>query len=200
MNDIEMERLYRDMAASYSESCGARLKRELAELEASGSGLATEAFERRLRGRLRARRRRTAVWISVAAACVILLVLLPALPGRLRVSAPPHALLDEPGQYDVIPLGFSLPEGFAVTEVEQDREKTVYYLSVPLSEGIVMTLERASGPIPAEGLVRVPLDGKQAYGLETGDYGILLVQDDGILYTMTCRRGMDRLLELGGSI
>ncbi len=200
MNEMDRERLYREMAGSYAESYGALLKRELGELEASGAELSSGAFDEGIRKSLRARKRRTAVWISLAAACVLLLALLPVMLDLTRKAPNPDASSGDHPLYEVMPLGFELPEGFSVTKVEQDIERTVYYLNDPKSEGVVMTLEKAEGPVPHEGLDAIQLGGKQAYGLETEDYGILLIQDGGILYTMTCGRGMGSLLELGGSI
>ena len=196
MNDIDIEKLYRHMAEQYAESYGAQLKQELVELETHGVLLASREFDEKLRKNIRTRKRRPALWV-IAAACVLLLALLP---GILKISEETSLTPDIGKEYEIIQLGFALPDGFTVKNIAQDIEKTVYYLIDGNLEGVVMTLEESSGPIPRNGLEEMRVGEKRAYGLVTEDYNILMLEDSGILYTMTNRRDIAPLLELGISI
>lgn len=103
-------------------------------------------------------------------------------------------------EYEIIPLGFELPENFTVETVEQDVGKTIYYLQDMRLDDTVLTLERSDGFIVPDGLKEYEINGQTAYGTYQPDYSFLTFEKDGIVYEMTCEHDLNTLLELGAAI
>ncbi|HBU11373.1 MAG TPA: hypothetical protein DEB31_01165, partial [Clostridiales bacterium] len=101
---------------------------------------------------------------------------------------------------EVIPLGFTLPDNFSVTAVEQDVGKTVYYLQDMRLDDVVLTLERSDGFIVPDGMSEYEINGQTAYGVYKPDYSFLTFESGGLIYEMTSKHDLNTLLELGAAI
>lgn len=119
-------------------------------------------------------------------------------PFDLDQAVPPTSpLYDQPIYGEgTIPLSFSLPPDLDIIAIEQDNEKSIYYLSDVMADDIILSLEMGELPDSPPGLEPLWINDTTAYGLTCADYSLLTFQKDGIVYEMTCRYDMDTLLNL----
>ncbi len=97
----------------------------------------------------------------------------------------------------LMPLPFSLPENFTVEKSEVDDGQSIYYLNNTLQDDVVLTMEYADDTEKLfEGLTPYDLDGTPVYLRSSGGYNFLTFQQDGILYTLSCKHDVNTLLEL----
>lgn len=119
-------------------------------------------------------------------------------------EAAPEMAEDAPaagaGDYEIIPLSATLPANLTQIGVEQDNAQSIYYLSDQRQDDVVLTMEYSDSGPATDGLVQIDLDGHTTWGAVTGDYSLLTFEQDGILYTMTCKYDINTLLPLGRSI
>lgn len=115
-------------------------------------------------------------------------------------AAPSESRPSATGQ--ILPLSFSLPAQFTVSKVEQDYEKTVYYLEDENRDPVVMTLELSGDRSAFEQLTPVTLagTGREAYAHSGQGYQMLCFEEQGILYTLTCRHDINTLVSFTESI
>ncbi|MDR1439100.1 MAG: hypothetical protein LBJ10_03535 [Clostridiales bacterium] len=109
-------------------------------------------------------------------------------------------------QYDgAIPLGFALPAGFSISNAEQDREKTIYYLEHAASDDIVLVMEPSQTAaldelIGSGELNTIEIGPNIAYGAYNADFSELVFERGGIVYDMTCKYDINTLIGLCGAI
>ncbi|MDR3120394.1 MAG: hypothetical protein LBU58_03525 [Clostridiales bacterium] len=114
-------------------------------------------------------------------------------------ASPEAAGQARPGAYEVIPLGFTLADGFSIAGVEQDIERTIYYVADARNDDVVITLRQGGGAARA-GLwaLEIPIGGERqaAYGVYGADYSLLTFERGGVVYEMTCKYDLNTLLGL----
>ena len=93
-----------------------------------------------------------------------------------------------------------LPARLVLMSAEQDEAKTICYLKDSLADDVILVMEPAEGPPAGDGLAEGGLGGQTVYTRQTPDYQLLLLQKDGIGYTLTCRYELDHLLAIGKEI
>jgi hypothetical protein len=203
--DNNAENALREIAGRYAEQYGEELLRELAQREVPDADpLATQRLEWRVKQKIASEKRKPYKRVAVAlAACFALLLVTPQLfrlSNEAPVSAAPAASesADAPSSsFEIIPLSAQLPEGFTQIGFEQDNEKSVYYLSDQFQDDVVVTLEASITPPETTGLTPLSLGETEAYGAQEDGYSLLTFQNDGVLYTLTCRHDINTLLRLG---
>lgn len=100
------------------------------------------------------------------------------------------------GAVGIIPLSFALPDNLSIIAIEQDNERSIYYLSDVLQDDVVLTLEETDREPETEGLASITINDSVAYGVAGPDYSLLTFQKDGILYEMTCEHDLATLVNL----
>ena len=115
-------------------------------------------------------------------------------PGPVSPASIPAVSADTPR------LPFTLPARLVLMSAEQDEAKTICYLKDSLADDVILVMEPAEGPPAGDGLAERSLGGQTVYTRQTPDYQLLLLQKDGIGYTLTCRYELDHLLAIGKEI
>ena len=191
----DADRLFRELAGRYAELEGHALRQEL------GSRV-TPVFPPELDRRIRRSTRggsvrRLSLGLSCAAACLLAVLALPGVfqkPGPVSPASIPAVSADTPR------LPFALPARLVLMSAEQDEAKTICYLKDSLADDVILVMEPAEGPPEGDGLAERSLGGQTVYTRQTPDYQLLLLQKDGIGYTLTCRYELDHLLAIGKEI
>ncbi|MDL2234202.1 hypothetical protein LJC63_11585 [Ruminococcaceae bacterium OttesenSCG-928-L11] len=198
--------LFRQMASQYVEQAGETLRREKEQLDREQPHILTPRMDETVLGHSSPpRQNRRSLWATLAA-CILLALLMPGIvlwldlnQGGMTGSPSQAASSDTaaaPAEYAVIPLSFTLPDNFRVEEVEQDREKSIYYLDDTMKDPVVMTLEYGSAPDTA-GLVSISTRGGDLWGMTYADYSIVLFEKDGVIHTITCQNDINTLVDIG---
>ena len=115
-------------------------------------------------------------------------------------------------QFEQIALKKELPQEYAVAEVKQDGDKTIYHIESATLDDMIITLVKTSedhariaGQDAARaqaGFIKVDLlvTGRQALeaqALSKADYNLLAFRADGIDYELSCKYDINSLLTLG---
>ena len=185
----------KELANRYTRAEGVLLSKERERLPV----YETPGLDRRVRHLtvLKGKSRFSYITYIAAAACVALALLIS--PFISKVLKNGNNAVKEPEER-LIPITFTLTNSFVVTQEGLDRGESVYFLKNIKKDDVVMTLKKTSGPVETEGLTAIRLNGQTAYTRETDAYKLLVLQSDGILYTLSCRYELDTLLELGKNI
>lgn len=199
------DRLLKEIAGRYAEADGARLKREAAELEESGFAYDTARLDRRVREGTRPRRKMPYRQVGLlVAACLVVALVAPRILNLARPdssepsqSAPMEPAPDSTETFEMIPLGFELPEAFTVVDEELDRERSIYYLEDARLDDVVITLQYTPDDPDYAGLTPIPIGEGLAYGLAGADYNLLCFEREGIYYELTCRHDINTLIGIG---
>lgn len=220
---VRDDKLLRELASVYVEQYGKELQQEQAALARTpGEGISTHRLEARVRKRIAARKRRPYLQVMVSlAACVALILLAPRLldfdfsqapesggapsaSSAAESSIPSEATAPSKEapvrEFAVIPLSAQLPAGFEERGFEQDREKSIYYIGDACLDDVVLTMEESSRPLTTEGLVKISLDGTEAYGTQTQSYSLLTFRSGNVDYVLTCRHDINTLIRLGNGL
>lgn len=192
----EARLLLQEAARQYLEDEGASLRRDLAEETARGQA-PTPRLDRIVRERLRQRRRRTALLAAGAAACFLVVLALPLLFKSLSAASPPAT--ESPAAQPPV-YTRTLPVNLTVADLREDNGQSIYTLREAGGDDVIMTLEYADDPGRTDGLAPVVIQGETAYLRETPDYSLLLLEADGVRYTLTCRYHTQTLLDLAACI
>lgn len=187
----DADRLFQELAGRYAELEGESLRQELRSQTALPF---TPGLDRRIRRSTRGGTvRRLFLGLSCAAACLLAVLALPGVWRRLEPSAPPASTGEAR-------LPFTLPVGLTVENIRQDEEKTIYRLKDSLADDVILVMEPSEEPPEDRNLTEQTLGGRTVYTRQTPDYQLLLLQQDGICYTLTCRYELDNLLAIGKNI
>lgn len=218
----QQDNVFRGIASGYVEIYGGEINRENENAEQ----LDTTRVERNVKTRLRAANRNRFLRYGALAACVLIAILVPLTMRSISdtasdtasdiASAPPDsAVLSEPAsagapafeppaqvtpRYELIPLSFELPEGFAVLSAQQDMEKTVYLLNNTALDDVVLTLEKAEEAYDFSRLTSISLNGVPAYATANCDYKTLAFVKDEVLHIFTCKYELSTLINLANEI
>ncbi len=221
MKKVNEDELLRQMARQYAEQYGSRLRRENVSLRQTRLQTPRMDWTAQELHRRRRSTRRGVGW-SLAAALVVFLLSYALLQSRVGDSlfdpsdnAPTtadasHSPNHSDGSFgsqvpegEPIPLSFTLPSSFSVSDVEVDRGETIYSLDDNKDDDVVLKLSYSadSNPLPmVAGLTTFHMGDKTCYGLSTPDFKMLWIEKDGILYEMSCRYDYSTLLTLGERI
>lgn len=192
----------RALARRYAEQSGTQLNREIASVQSQGAVWNTSRLDRRV---LTRRRTRNAVIATLAAAACVALVFISPIVQNLT-STPPSAdaqgyvMRDPSAEYEIIPLGFTLPANLTESGFTQDYEKSVYTLSDNLLDDVVLTLEPYTDSALFASLAPLTIDGGGVYYTSTADFKLLTFEKDGVLYTMSCKYDINTLINLARAI
>ena len=194
--------IFKKIADQYVEVYGEKAKRELAEIERENKITASPGLEKRVRAGISGRRR-YAPWFGMLAACVLMLIALPRLIKLF--DTPPMTstgdqIADKTGSYELLSLSFEMPENFSVEKVEQDIEKTIYYLADSRLDDVVMTMEKVSESKEYGELRPLIINDTTVYGASRAEFKILKFEKDDVLYVLTCKHDINTLLELSENI
>lgn len=191
----------RRMAELYTQVEGERLRLELEALEQNGTTSITPRMDARVRARIAAKRKRFTAVAGLLAACLVLLLALPFVLQSKQANPDPvgYTPFNDPS-YAILPLNAVLPTTYEIAAVEQDIEKTVYYLESDTREPVVVTLEQTEDIAPYQALASGSLNGHSVYGEANDDYCLLAFEKSNVLYVLTCADDMNALLDIGKSI
>jgi hypothetical protein len=204
MNDAN-EKILKDLAKRYADAHGASLLSELKDMEQQKVRyLMPRADEqiRKLAGK-RTLRRKTIGWACAIAACLVLVVSIPNV-----LSAPPGSGGDLPGQAvppatdwnQVQLLSFELPAEFEVSNTELDNGMTIYSLDGNAGyDNVVLTLECPPDlpeSIPSIGMETIYIHGYPVPAKVDDRYKILRFENEGTLYTLSCKEDVGTLAYL----
>lgn len=186
----ETDRIFKELARRYVELEGDALRQELRQQPTAPY---TPQLDRKVRRHTRGRILRcAAAAVSCAAACLLAVIVLPAL-FHSAVPAPADSLSEER-------LPFSLPVNLTVSAVQQDQGKRIVYLKDIHADDVVLTMEEAESLPSGTNLTAQSLGSQTVYTRQTPDYQLLLLQKDGTLYTLTCRYELGTLTAIGEQI
>lgn len=215
MKKPDNEKIYRTIASRYQRETGEQLLREKAMLEQQSPGADTRRLDELVRrGTSRRKKIKTARWTAVIAACLLVLVLVPLWGPLLtkmgqsdsaRVNesaaaeAPNGAAASEaqPGQEELIPLHFTLPDNFTVEKAELDNGLSVYHLGDSCRDPVVMQLGYSDAyELQTDGLTQLTVNGQPVYGRSGDAYHLLTFESGGIVYTLTCAYDINTLVPI----
>jgi hypothetical protein len=190
--DHKREEIYKELADRYVEQYGARLQQEADELNTRHP--AHVSIRRKTDRRLAQQRNRryTAVFGALAACIVLFAALRLVLPDGAVL--PPDIGTATPGP--VIPLSFTLPAEFTVTDVDQDFGKTIYLMEHKWRDNVVLTLEHPEKAPVWDDFERHVLHGETVYLKTRADFNLLAFERDGVLHSFSCRYDINTLIEL----
>lgn len=223
------EKALRRIAEEYLRKYSGELRRELDALDQTRA-MPTPELDRRVHERVakikRARRRK--LLGGLAAACIVLALLTPAVWQRYSQSqlsppetsqqptqssggaqpsegapseaAPPASAVQPEPNYEILPLAFTLPEQFSVASVEQDIKKTVYTLDDTMLDPVVMTLEQSGDTAFFDSLTPITVEGHEAFGRSGDGYSLIAFEKQDILYVLTCEHDINTLTGLSRNI
>ena len=195
-NNRDADRIFRELAERYAQADGERLRGELEGLETAAA--AYPRLDRKVgTGAKERRSRRLVLGLAAAAACLLVVLAVPVLPGLLKRE---QASSSQPASDTAIAFTYTLPVNLTMAGTEQDAGQTIYTLRDSGGDDVVMVLERAELPPQAEDMRTIRINGAAAYARAEADYALLLFRKHGVLYTLTCRYELDTLLELAKEI
>jgi len=204
MKKHNSENIFEHIAQTYSESVGGELQNELKSLPPHYTPRLDQLTAKRIRSLKRRKYTRIA---GIAAACLVFVLLIPAVYRLQNLkSYDTSENLSESAQTDdsestLIPLSFSPPENFSISDTGEDNGVSIYYLADIRQDDVVMQLEYTTTAEPLfDSLKPVTISGNQAYGISTADYKMLTFVHDNILYTLTCQYDFNTLVLLSKNI
>lgn len=114
-------------------------------------------------------------------------------------APPPQSSPAEPAP-ELLPLTFTLPDNFRVTDSELDNGKSVYYLSNAFFDDVVMTMELDSDENVFAELSPLEINGQPVYYKYTSDFSVMAFEKRGITYVLTCKYDVNTLVPLAEAI
>lgn len=220
MENKQQDQLLKELAQKYADQYGYRLRQEMEQLEKENVTYLTPRLDQQVKNLLSPRKnnKRYIRMFAAIAACLVFAFILPftgqflsqnsgesaaPMPSETAQSQqeqPEPPPVSEKPQYEAIPLQFTLPNNFSVSAVEQDIEKTIYYLADAYQDPVIMTLKNQDTGLETAGLQRLFIGNAAVYGYSCADYHLLTFEKDGLVYEMTCRYDMNTLVKLGEGI
>jgi len=198
----EKEKLLQDLARMYTEEYGKALKKEHVLLEQNGDVYPTQNLERRVMETVYPQKRTWHNYFRTIAAVAAVLVLVIVGIQMLHTTSTPDfsATVPSPVHFEVIPLSFSVPEGFTNTGFEQDNEKSIYYFEDYRNDNVVLVMEKSEQKPDPAGRTLIDINGSTAYAAREEGYSLLTFSKNGVLYELTCRYDINTLTRLGYEI
>jgi hypothetical protein len=222
------DRILKEWATTYVEGFGTSLLDERATMRQQNVRYALPRADKLVRELARGRKKhkKTPLFATAAvAACLVVLVSAFVVVSNLSNSIIPQTGLDsalesengsdpessltpeqtapnkEDASTELMPLDFHLPVQFAVAESKVDNGESIYKLNNGLDDDVVLTMQQPTGQnVWFAAMDKVVIDGASVPAVITDDYKLLQFEDDGTLYTISCRNDMGTLSALYRSI
>lgn len=218
--DDKNERFFKNIASLYAEKEGGLLKEELAELEKENDIQYSPHLDRKIKNRILSLKMRKLSYalVPVAACFLLLAVYFGSLPANNRPngtpiadnapadSGSPIAQATAPAAPHSTPaisaelLSARLPYGYEITEVDYDKEKTIFHIINDTNNEIVLTMEEAAGQIAKNAFQEIVVNNTPVYGLVKKDYSVITYEKDDILYTLTSKYNYKDLIEISKNL
>jgi hypothetical protein len=80
--------------------------------------------------------------------------------------------------------------------VDYDNQKAIYYIIGSNDTEIVLTVEEFYGNINTDGLEKLNINDKSAYGISKEDFSFIQYKKDNYLYILTSPRDYDDLIRI----
>lgn len=188
------EAFFSALAKQYAETDGLRLQQEAAQSTETPDlsrldGLTNRSF--------RKKRNRSAVrtmgYISMAAACVLLLLVGNSILRNINhktAEAPSYNDASTEEATQLIPLHFTLPQDYTLQSAELDQGESMYHILDPYRDEIILSLK--TGALSPE-IASYPIseiNGFAVYGLSGEGYALMTFERDGVVFVLSCRSGM----------
>ena len=199
------EQMFKQISDTYTGAYAQSLRDELNAIEQSGPVITPRLDSMVKRGISAGKRRRNTHIIMAIAACLALALIIPqaldfdfSSQSSASSAAPAAPVADAPAapspQYELIPLSFTLPEGFRLSGVEQDNAQSIYYINDYAQDNAVLTLENGA-ELLTEGLTAIQINGHTVYAF-SGDYQLITFKLDDMLYTLTCSYDINTIRDI----
>lgn len=93
-------------------------------------------------------------------------------------------------------LSAKMPNGYNITNVAYDKEKTIYYIKNETNNNIVLVSEKSKSEIEKELFKEIDVNNEKVYLLAKKDFNVLLYQKDDVLYSFSSEYNYNDLIEL----
>lgn len=194
----QQDELLRTIARDYVRRQGAELLQENQRLNTDPTPLDTTGLQQKVRRwQNKRKRKRLLTAISSLAACGLLVFVLFRTVGRPSHVAPGNT---PSAEVTPIALNFTLPDEFTQAGMEQDNEKTVYYLDSRMDDPVVLVLERGDVLSDTKNLIPVKLGDETGFARQTDHYSLLTFCKENVVYTLTCQHDINTLARLSEAI
>lgn len=207
MESNRNDKLFQTLANQYVERYGMALRDEMEQLESGKVRYTmTPATDQKIRNAGKSKRNRYINIIVALAACITILLVVPRVvrwgaSDGSDSSGPvePPSTSDSDGltATELLPLNVDLPDNFSIEDAKLDRGKTIYYLADKMQDDVVVTMEETDGEDWYKSLREIDLDGGTGYAESSENYQMLVFEQGGILYTLTCEHDLNTLVDLG---
>jgi len=210
------DKVMKEWADGYIEQYGQALLEEQRIIEEQGLRYAIPRADARV-GQLTAqsatgRKKRSRVPLVAAAAAILVLTV-----GASTIFINQNALFSELSEPTALTndtadgildpvlavkmLNFNLPAQYMVAEAKLDQGETIYHLKSNRLEDVVMTIKKPQDQDGwMQGLDEVYIDNKLVPARINTDYKLLIFENHGLLYTISCREDLSSLIPLYHSI
>ncbi len=184
---------FKKLASLYLEEDGRRLRQEMAALP----DIQPYYPDRTVREIIKKEksRRQWRQWSAIAAAAVLFFI-----GSRFMLFERPVPTAPPEVKYELISLSFALPEHFNVTYMEQDKEKTIYYITDKHLDDVILSVERTKALAPPDTFTEIRIGEKTAYGYASADYQILQFEKDDLHYVLSCKHDINTLTGVAASL
>jgi hypothetical protein len=122
-------------------------------------------------------------------------------PGENAAPGTPGATAPQDSWTELKPIGFNLPSQFTVAESKFDKGQSIYKLDNSLHDDVILTMQQPTGE--DDGVAEmdsVLIDGKAVPAIVQDEYKLLRFEDEGTLYTISCKDDLGTLATLYRSI
>ena len=196
-NQSKNETFFKNLASSYAEKSGNELKQELTTLNSFQPTEIFDNFDKKVKSRIQANKIKK--WTSrlmPVAACFIIFIIcfnifrLPVnnynnfsdsdfADNNVQENSPVFANLN----FEFI--SEKLPSEYTLEKIDYDNQKAVYYIVSNKNAEVILTVEKFKGNIDTEGLDKIPINDKTAYGVSKEDFSFIQYKKDNLLYILT---------------
>ena len=196
--DRKEELFFKNLASSYSERSGDELKKEMAGLDLSGRSPHAGSLDKKVKIKIRAVKiKKWAPRLAPAAACIILFIIinttffnLPDAPSDSSDSNSADAANAAESESPSATLTFEfvssrLPPEYVLSKTDYDYQKVIYYIIGDDGSEIILTIEEFTENINTEGLERIAINDRSAYGISKEEFSFIKFTKDNFLYMLT---------------
>ncbi|MGL6201587.1 MAG: hypothetical protein ACRC3H_21940 [Lachnospiraceae bacterium] len=206
MKENKTENIYERIAKEYMDYNGEMLQRESQSLPPFPDETVNR-LDNRVASQIRALKiRRFTRLAGLAAACLLLVLAVPLVyllqnTGNMRSADSSSESAAAESSVELIPLSFSLPDNFTVSDSKTDNGVSVYYLADTHADDVVLQLEYTDTATPVfDSLKPVTIAGNEAYGYAAGSFKMVSFIHGDILYTLTCKYDINTLISISENI
>ena len=215
--DKKEELFLKEIAVTYTEYLGEKLKNENESIPQTGS---TDEVDKRVyeaisedpKGKQTKRNKIVAIWTPIAAAVLLMVGLYfyqglqKLFQGQYQEQQKDQAyqeIQEETSQileYEMISLSAQLPSNISISDSRLDNEMTIYYLKDSYQDDVVMQLTYKKEELSTEGMTEIIVNNQSAYAVSENEYHKLVFECNGIIYELTCKYDLNTLLSVSEKI